>query len=99
MIRPTPKSTRTDTLFPYTTLFRSRAGLERGFARRHASCAGFERLEWQGDVRGHSGSDRNRLCACRSGAKLSKKVEKNMMDQGEPTPPPDRKSTRLNSSH
>src|SRR3546814_17448822 len=23
MIRPTPKSTRTDTLFPYTTLFRS----------------------------------------------------------------------------
>src|SRR3546814_7188637 len=24
MIRPTPRSTRTDTLFPYTTLFRSR---------------------------------------------------------------------------
>src|SRR3546814_5139343 len=86
MLRLPPISTRTDTLFPYTTLFRShlcaqqrhpaaraahrRAGLERGFARRHASCAGFERLEWQGDVRGHSGSDRNRLCACRSGAKL-----------------------------
>src|SRR3546814_2875149 len=27
MIRPPPRSTRTDTLFPYTTLFRS-AGLE-----------------------------------------------------------------------
>src|SRR3546814_6531095 len=26
MIRQPPKSTRTDTLFPYTTLFRSRAG-------------------------------------------------------------------------
>src|SRR3546814_2627768 len=26
MIRPPPISTRTDTLFPYTTLFRSRAG-------------------------------------------------------------------------
>src|SRR3546814_15256216 len=26
MIRPPPRSTRTDTLFPYTTLFRSRLG-------------------------------------------------------------------------
>src|SRR3546814_17575744 len=26
MIRPPPRSTRTDTLFPYTTLFRSRDG-------------------------------------------------------------------------
>src|SRR3546814_9462036 len=29
MIRRPPRSTRTDTLFPYTTLFRSRAGAER----------------------------------------------------------------------
>src|SRR3546814_9725004 len=28
MIRRTPRSTRTDTLFPYTTLFRSRGGQE-----------------------------------------------------------------------
>src|SRR3546814_3467464 len=28
MIRRPPRSTRTDTLFPYTTLFRSRAGRE-----------------------------------------------------------------------
>src|SRR3546814_3999079 len=27
MIRPPPRSTRTDTLFPYTTLFRSPSGL------------------------------------------------------------------------
>src|SRR3546814_9592712 len=26
MIRPPPRSTRTDTLFPYTTLFRSKSG-------------------------------------------------------------------------
>src|SRR3546814_5107851 len=52
------------------------------------SCAGFERLEWQGDVRGGSRSDRNRLCASRSGTKLSKIVEKTMTNQGEPTPPP-----------
>src|SRR3546814_15367592 len=30
MIRRPPRSTRTDTLFPYTTLFRSRRALHRG---------------------------------------------------------------------
>src|SRR3546814_10824807 len=30
MLRRPPRSTRTDTLFPYTTLFRSPAGVERG---------------------------------------------------------------------
>src|SRR3546814_18863893 len=36
MIRRPPRSTRTDTLFPYTTLFRSRrsAVLRRGFEQR-----------------------------------------------------------------
>src|SRR3546814_1807859 len=35
MIRRPPRSTRTDTLFPYTTLFRSRAGaIETADARR-----------------------------------------------------------------
>src|SRR3546814_3052534 len=32
MIRPPPRSTRTDTLFPYTTLFRSRLLLDAGNA-------------------------------------------------------------------
>src|SRR3546814_4531521 len=31
MIRRPPRSTRTDTLFPYTTLFRSHGGVRRGF--------------------------------------------------------------------
>src|SRR3546814_5279731 len=39
MIRRPPRSTRTDTLFPYTTLFRSAAIHARSFVRlsRHAS--------------------------------------------------------------
>src|SRR3546814_13280986 len=41
MIRLPPRSTRTDTLFPYTTLFRSNCGFDIGwsehFAGRHAS--------------------------------------------------------------
>src|SRR3546814_5014200 len=38
MIRRPPRSTRTDTLFPYTTLFRSQSRFPRGVAgrRRHA---------------------------------------------------------------
>src|SRR3546814_14817122 len=34
MIRRPPRSTRTDTLFPYTTRFRSRDGVRRRIARR-----------------------------------------------------------------
>src|SRR3546814_12786626 len=34
MIRRPPRSTRTDTLFPYTTLFRSQAGIDRRRERR-----------------------------------------------------------------
>src|SRR3546814_4453967 len=38
MIRRPPRSTRTDTLFPYTTLFRSSArGTSRGFPRMVSS--------------------------------------------------------------
>src|SRR3546814_7675725 len=39
MIRPPPIATRTDTLFPYTTLFRSRRWIARGL-RRRAVCDG-----------------------------------------------------------
>src|SRR3546814_6621885 len=38
MIRRPPRSTRTDTLFPYTTLFRSRAGRQ-GSGTPHAAAA------------------------------------------------------------
>src|SRR3546814_3254913 len=34
MIRRPPRSTRTDTLFPYTTLFRSHRGIDTGIAHQ-----------------------------------------------------------------
>src|SRR3546814_2671129 len=37
MIRRPPRSTRTDTLFPYTTLFRSRCPCRRGATTRRCS--------------------------------------------------------------
>src|SRR3546814_2420578 len=39
MLRRPPRSTRTDTLFPYTTLFRSPACLPRMHSRSSSSCA------------------------------------------------------------
>src|SRR3546814_1060997 len=38
MIRRPPRSTRTDTLFPYTTLFRSPVALHADDRRFHAHC-------------------------------------------------------------
>src|SRR3546814_20472737 len=44
MIRRPPRSTRTDTLFPYTTLFRSvRRAARRGAGRRRPAAAGLRR--------------------------------------------------------
>src|SRR3546814_6108905 len=40
MIRRPPRSTRTDTLFPCTTLFRSRGGAPRGAGGRRRRCRG-----------------------------------------------------------
>src|SRR3546814_8635947 len=44
MIRRPPRSTRTDTLFPYTTLFRSARAVARGAANALTGrCLGFDR--------------------------------------------------------
>src|SRR5436190_16826521 len=67
MIRPPPRST----LFPYTTLFRSRQGIER-----------FEEVALNGGPAAPSP-----LSPCTQG------------ERGEGAAGPDRKSTRLNSSH
>src|SRR3546814_8880436 len=52
MIRRPPRSTRTDTLFPYTTLFRSRLARDHGRADRrlHAYRVGRARLIFRGGV-------------------------------------------------
>src|SRR3546814_10009576 len=47
MIRRPPRSTRTDTLFPYTTLFRSGIG---EFARLHALAQVFDQPGGGGDA-------------------------------------------------
>src|SRR3546814_15540587 len=86
MIRRPPRSTRTDTLFPYTTLFRSagaaeaagRSGAHRAGGERHRAPPGI--LRRVGDS--HQ-ADRRAGDGC----------------PGHAGPGGDRKSTRLNSSH
>src|SRR3546814_6101414 len=63
MIRPPPRSTRTYTLFPSTTLFRSRPGLD--------NCGPTHRLDSQKGIAGnivHCNS-RHRKCERRGGAR------------------------------
>src|SRR3546814_15640192 len=98
MIRRPPRSTRTDTLFPYTTLFRSMArgeasavadavrqpAVEEGFLARAAFGEGDVAFALQ---RLHR-AQQHGLAA--PPARLQQAVERR---QG------DRKSTRLNSSH
>src|SRR3546814_3813741 len=106
MIRRPPRSTRTDTLFPYTTLFRSRAnGLRRGDTvmlvseNRPEFCIADLAIMAAGGVtvptyttnttrdHQHVLNDSAAKAVIISTAKLAN----NLM--------PDRKSTRLNSSH
>src|SRR3546814_11780496 len=61
MIRRPPRFTRTDTLFPYTTLFRSLVGsgidLVKCLSRAHLIAFGEQTLENQAvDLRAHVGS-------------------------------------------
>src|SRR3546814_12953356 len=62
MIRRPPRSTRTDTLFPYTTLFRSRRSRYR--AGGIAACV--ERCAAQ-----RAGADQSQVSDCRSAGGLS----------------------------
>src|SRR3546814_15035980 len=99
MIRRPPRSTRTDTLFPYTTLFRSAAG-----GRLHpVEASGLEQCVYafvpvglvgrspRGDEARHAG-DRGALrqAAIDPAARLLLECVRDQVD---------RKSTRLNSSH
>src|SRR3546814_12611938 len=83
MIRRPPRSTRTDTLFPYTTLFRSGFGIAalvlRHLLRRHYPVLDGSRTLFAFSVLGSTGL----------GA-LNEIIEFLAVD---------RKSTRLNSSH
>src|SRR3546814_16444987 len=83
MIRQPPRSTRTDTLFPYTTLFRSVDAGRLSLPAAICNCLG---SEWE------------RICprSRRSGRERGGRVPTVRGDAGQDA---DRKSTRLNSSH
>src|SRR3546814_15134631 len=87
MIRPPPRSTRTDTLFPYTTLFRSR---RRGVVHHHDEArarAAVPRFAARCARPHGAGTWHHRLPEPRSAPHDVRDDER------------DRKSTRLNSSH
>src|SRR3546814_14756651 len=86
MIRRPPRSTRTDTLFPYTTLFRSEvASRLRDIAPERATVARFGGDEFVVFVPD---------CDRRSSERLASEIHAEIMRVIR-----DRKSTRLNSSH
>src|SRR3546814_5740598 len=107
MIRRPPRSTRTDTLFPYTTLFRSDAegdrfdGVERfigtGFADALVGDGGDQILVGGagGDrIDGAGGFDTAVYSGSAAGVKIN--LATGAVSGGDAQ---DRKSTRLNSSH
>src|SRR3546814_12854628 len=100
MFRRPPKSTRTDTLFPYTTLFRSASlwtdnrqklveKLKQRTGEKTSSLQALGRIE-RDSVKGRSARHTERWGRLRDEQRADREKRKDK---------PDRKSTRLNSSH
>src|SRR3546814_20024833 len=103
MIRRPPRSTRTDTLFPYTTLFRSQdIGLGKigGCGRRTDERDGRLPAERGADHLQHI-DEASDACDPMGCDRASDEIETLRQKKADPEPerPQDRKSTRLNSSH
>src|SRR3546814_18934645 len=97
MIRRPPRSTRTDPLFPYTTLFRSCVGRVRGgdrVARAGEVVRDARRAEDEAPLSAF-GHRVERHVADRVGARMLDELDV-VADRAHAA---DRKSTRLNSSH
>src|SRR3546814_17025771 len=106
MIRRPPRSTRTDTLFPYTTLFRSTntpVEKARDAARARAGSAFMAQYKDRGFMLGDAGRDaanHQRQLNDMRGATTSQLLAVIRQSRAILEPPrEDRKSTRLNSSH
>src|SRR3546814_20642003 len=109
MIRRPPRSTRTDTLFPYTTLFRSREFGDQHFARGGEEAAAAQRAQHAlpavGIARQRPVEPEIVDVHMRIELALVGKLEHVDLAGGELAlgrlrrPIVDRKSTRLNSSH
>src|SRR3546814_3654275 len=108
MIRRPPRSTRTDTLFPYTTLFRSfrrRHGLDRD---RHEGVAGAAQFRTLAEIHARL-LDREARLVEAAGDRVELDPEGGHRpamdhvggggDEADRHADGDRKSTRLNSSH
>src|SRR3546814_2456621 len=100
MIRRPPRSTRTDTLFPYTTLFRSVRSLLLGSLvaqgdQRVLVCEGAVDV----DVSGVGGLQGGGQVAVGRGGALQRGGDQVGIVAGHLLLVEDRKSTRLNSSH
>src|SRR3546814_14880075 len=101
MIRRPPRYTRTDTLFPYTTLFRSVAGTRGSggeplvLTELHES----ETLQQRAPVMGQIGGDDDVGVGTREQVRRSR--QRGGVAHALTLDPavPERKSTRLNSSH
>src|SRR3546814_7302135 len=115
MIRRPPRSTRTDTLFPYTTLFRSGGGddeqrfqefgrLKQKTAEPDPAMRAIGRLTDERDQREHE-SERRRPAKRKTKRPFPRQhrhAEHDRKPKHHPQQLPleiDRKSTRLNSSH
>src|SRR3546814_15361722 len=104
MTRRPPRSTRTDTLFPYTTLFRAAA-----FPRKRESISLLDDVNMDSRLRGNDVEVRLMFRLVPGGASSCSRIASattapdhasgttGWRESGENTP--DRKSTRLNSSH
>src|SRR3546814_13947965 len=99
MIRRPPRSTRTDTLFPYTTLFRSIVGAFVLCTGSIVYAAGPH--DAHVPVAAHAQTAQHVSKGADGGAELSKTLTvSDCWIRSLPRPTPsDRKSTRLNSSH
>src|SRR3546814_20503808 len=97
MVRRPPRSTRTDTLFPYTTLFRSDAyrtaesqAIVHGYLGIAAALAVVAAAVWL--FRNRLKGERHEVSSLADGIALLKRLRFGLGAL-------DRKSTRLNSSH
>src|SRR3546814_16384149 len=97
MIRRPPRSTRTDTLFPYTTLFRSNAGFEALIITVDLPVGGNRERDYRNDFAvPFRFTPRNVVDFARHPGWSFATLANGMPTMANLT---DRKSTRLNSSH
>src|SRR3546814_15755003 len=95
-IRRPPSSTRTDTLFPYTTLFRS-IPLERAHGLQQGKRMQLVVVVQQGHVLSERDPESRVRCFCDMAIAVTRHVTDPRIRGG--VLGQDRKSTRLNSSH